>query len=149
VVAAFVSTVDDAMGFVFSSEVKDINIDMRLETPEGVTYFEYDGVWYHRDKYDEDTYKTQLLVDSGAKVLRVIDRLCAIQLEGCTCIIIDRSKSKEEDIARYVYRHLPNSQNVDDDAWKGIWLKVKSLADRAINHYLDKQQRTLQQVGLT
>jgi EsV-1-7 cysteine-rich motif len=138
-----------SMDCKFQFQQTKINVDMILELRGEKLFFEYDGNYYHHNKHDNDWDKTCILSKHG-RVLRIMDRLEPIEdIENCQCIIIDRSRAAkltEETIAQQIYTTL--CATLEDKQWAKKWIKIKSLADRAINYFKDKRQRTLQQNGM-
>jgi EsV-1-7 cysteine-rich motif len=119
-----------------------INVDMVLDTPLGNLYVEYDGQYYHQNKQSHDTATTTQLLGSGARVLRIRDRLppLAVQSDHYQCVNVDARWSTEQ-VARKVHVELFNS-TVE---WSKLWQTARSLGERAIAHFIDPTQTVMTQ----
>lgn len=119
--------------------VKAINVDATFNN----VHFEYDGLYYHRDKLATDKAKTmQILKDKDQKVFRVRDRLPSLGIvnDKYREIIVDCSKGHEI-VAKSVWTEYFKTDS--DNDWPDLWRHVKSLADRAIMHFCDPKQETM------
>ncbi|KAG5182858.1 hypothetical protein JKP88DRAFT_272828 [Tribonema minus] len=121
-------------------------LDQRIDLPDGrhtkpdllieKHIIEYDGAYFHLDKGEEDARKTLATAALGYTVTRYRDgRL--LPVEGATNFAVDASEGLES-LAMQVTAH----HGVTMD--RQLWLRIDSLARRAILHCKQKYATTKQ-----
>jgi hypothetical protein len=111
-------------------------------------YFEYDGSYWHSDKLELDTAKTVEILKAGHTVLRVRDRLPELEIvhENYRCVTIDE-RTGHETVAKEVCTQLWGDTTPKEFA--ELWIKSKSLAERAFQKLLSPDQRQITDLFLT
>jgi len=113
-----------------------INVDAIF----GKIHTEYDGQYWHVHKLQTDTAKSTELLKAGMTVLRIRDRLPPLDIEHPQFISVDvDERSGHEVVAKKVAEQV-FSNVVNSEGWPNIWKTAKSLAERAIESFMNTDQ---------
>lgn len=108
--------------------------------PSPTEVVEFDGSYYHSDKYEDDTRKTAVLRDMHINVLRFRDTLDPIA--GADNVHVNASCTVDQ-LIQQVFSWATVEMTT------ALKLQVRSLAERAILHLRDKSQKTLHDCAFT
>ncbi len=123
---------------------KFFSVDGKFQYKKAQLIMEYDGMYWHRDHVSLDTVKTQELLSAGFTVLRIRDRLPAldIQHDNYFCVNVNECDGSEM-TAKIVWEKFFckfTEKSETDETWDMLWRTSSAMADQIIEHFLSDIQ---------